>query len=50
LLRIKKKGYKGMQFSDPEPEVSKLQIDGVELTDNIPANNLSVDESSSVGT
>ena len=27
LLRIKKNGYKGMHFSDPEPEVSKLQFE-----------------------
>lgn len=27
LLHINKKGFKGMKFSDPEPEVSKLQFD-----------------------
>ncbi len=27
LLKIKKNGYKGMHFSDPEPEVSKLQFE-----------------------
>ena len=27
LLRVRKKGYKGMYFSDPEPEVSKLIIE-----------------------
>ncbi len=27
LLRLKKKGYNGMHFTDPEPEVSELQFD-----------------------
>ncbi len=27
LLKVRKKGYKGMYFSDPEPEVSKLIIE-----------------------
>ena len=30
LLHIKRKGYKGMYFSDPEPEVSQLNFDGLD--------------------
>jgi len=31
LLRVRKRGYLGMHFSDPEPEVSKLQIEDIDF-------------------
>ena len=31
LLHVRKKGYKGMYFTDPEPEVSALNFDGIDI-------------------
>lgn len=34
LVRVTKKGYKGMYFSDPEPEVSELRFEEINETSN----------------
>ena len=49
LLKVKKNGYKGMHFSDPEPEVSKLQfeddvIDIKEIKDMNNEKNIRIEE------
>lgn len=45
LLKIKKKGYKGMYFSDPEPEVSNLKFDDEDESSVLLENDIILDSS-----
>lgn len=40
LIKVSKKGYKGMYFTDPEPEVSELRFEHSENNDDINSNEM----------